>query len=221
MEAELLLVAQDAVVRAETMLPDADGRAVSPLGGAKRSRQSGGAASEKAKEAEGQIVLCNPKKPESEPIAAAARANTKSREVAAANKYSRTAAARPTNEESAETLVSDEACSWLDRAQATQRAVGAQGACRALANSEPIVPVWLWPMPGALPNTIEWSSTAGPPPAGPWDREGEAAPPAGRRTRCPSGTWGPPRSIGPRRGPPWVRWVPALPCRRPKRPKGP
>jgi hypothetical protein len=58
-----------------------------------QSSESGGAASEKAKEAEGQIILCNPKKSKPEPIAAAARANTKSREVAAANKYSRTAAA--------------------------------------------------------------------------------------------------------------------------------
>jgi hypothetical protein len=73
----------------------------------KQSNESGGAASEKAKEAKGQIILCNPKKN----IAAAARANTKSREVAAANKYSRTAAARPTNGEAAETLVSEEACS--------------------------------------------------------------------------------------------------------------
>jgi hypothetical protein len=76
-----------------------------------QSNESGGAASEKAKETEGQIILCNPKKPESESIAAAARANTKFREAAAANKYSRTAVARPTNEESTETLVSDEACS--------------------------------------------------------------------------------------------------------------
>jgi hypothetical protein len=37
------------------------------------------------KKAEGQIILCNPKKTESEPIAVAARANTKSREIAAAN----------------------------------------------------------------------------------------------------------------------------------------
>jgi hypothetical protein len=86
-----------------------------------RSNESGGAASERAKETKGQIVLCNPKK-----TAAAARANTKSCEVAATNKYSGTATARPTNEESAETLVSDEACSRLDRAQAIQGAVGAQ-----------------------------------------------------------------------------------------------
>jgi hypothetical protein len=96
-----------------------------------QSNESGGAASEKAKEAEGQIILCNPKKTESEPIAGAARANAKSREVAVANKYSRPAAARPTNEETAETLVSDEAWSRcrccgsrLDRAEATREAVG-------------------------------------------------------------------------------------------------
>ena len=56
------------------------------------------------------------------------KSHTKSREVAAANKYSRTAAARPTNGEATETLVSDEACSRcggrLDRAEATQGAVG-------------------------------------------------------------------------------------------------
>jgi hypothetical protein len=115
----------------------------------------------KAKEAEGQIILCNPKKTESEPIAAAARANTKPREIAAANEYSRTAAARPTNEESAETLVSDEACScggWLNRAQATQGAVGAQGACRAARDQRArSARCGRWPMPGALPNTIERS----------------------------------------------------------------
>jgi hypothetical protein len=82
---------------------------------------------------------------------AAARVNTKSHEAAAANKYSRTAGARPTNEESAETLVSDEACSRcrccgsrLDRAQATRGAVGPR-----------TTTICSWPS-SMIPTAIRW-----------------------------------------------------------------